>query len=117
MFPAVSQGAVGVECRADDQAVRQVLAAITDPATLSAATAERSLLRTLRAGCHAPLGVATTLQGDGAIQLEAVILPQDGSHRWMASATAPTADAELLGQQVAQMLLDQGAGQVLGNAS
>jgi hydroxymethylbilane synthase len=117
MFPAVSQGAVGVECRADDQAVRQVLAAITDPATLSAATAERSLLRTLRAGCHAPLGVATTPQGDGAIQLEAVILPQDGSHRWMASATAPTSDAELLGQQVAQMLLDQGAGQVLGNAS
>lgn len=116
MFPAVSQGAVGVECRADDEAVRHVLSAITEPATLAAATAERSLLRTLRAGCHAPLGVATTPQDADTIRLEAVILPQDGSHRWMASATAPTTDAALLGEQVAQMLLAQGAGQVLGKS-
>lgn len=114
MFPAVSQGAVGVECRADDEAVRQVLSAITDPSTLAAATAERSLLRTLRAGCHAPLGVSTTQQSGDVLQLEAVVLRQDGSHRWMASATAAIADAARLGEQVAQMLVEQGAGQVLG---
>lgn len=115
MFPAVSQGAVGVECRADDHAVRRLLALITDQPTLAAATAERSLLNTLRAGCHAPLGVATTLRDD-SIQLEAVILPHDGSHRWMASATAGKGEAVSLGQKVAEMLLAQGAGQVLGKA-
>ncbi|MBS0201695.1 MAG: hydroxymethylbilane synthase [Planctomycetes bacterium] len=112
MFPAVSQGAVGVECRASDDSVRQILATITHSPTLAAATAERSLLSTLRAGCHAPLGVASSLHGD-SLQLDAVILPQDGSHRWMASATAKADDALALGQQVAQLLLAQGAGRVL----
>lgn len=112
MFPAVSQGAVGVECRANDDAVRKLLAKITDQPTLAAATAERSLLSTLRAGCHAPLGVSTTTQGD-TLQLEAVILPQDGSRRWMACASAPASEAIALGQQVAQLLLAQGADRVL----
>ena len=112
MFPAVSQGAVGVECRTNDESVRRILAQITDRPTLAAATAERSLLSTLRAGCHAPLGVSTTVQGD-SLQLEAVILPQDGSLRWMACATALAEDAAKLGQQVAELLLAQGADRVL----
>ena len=115
MFPAVSQGAVGVECRAGDEPVRRLLGEITDQTTLAAATAERSLLNTLRAGCHAPLGVSTTAYGD-AIQLEAVILSHDGSHRWMACASAPATDAIALGQQVAQLLLAQGADRVLRGA-
>jgi len=112
MFPAVSQGIVGVECRADDMATRALLAGITDPATLAAATAERSLLFTLRAGCHAPLGVATQLENE-TIHLEAVILPHDGSHRWMARASATIANADALGQQVAQLLMAQGVNAVL----
>lgn len=112
MFPAVSQGAVGVECRTNDESVRRILAQITDRPTLAAATAERSLLSTLRAGCHAPLGVSTTVQGD-SLQLEAVILPQDGSLRWMACAMARAEDAVKLGQQVAELLLAQGADRVL----
>ena len=108
MFPAVSQGAVGVECRIDDQPVRQVLSLISDPATMAAATAERSLLSTLRAGCHAPLGVATTAEGE-SLTLEAVILTLDGAQRWTASATAPATEAAELGRQVAKLLLDQGA--------
>jgi hydroxymethylbilane synthase len=112
MFPAVSQGAVGVECRTEDEFVRALLARITHTETLAAVTAERSLLSTLRAGCHAPLGVSTTLRGD-AIQLEAVILPHDGSQRWMASSTATVTNAVALGRQVAELLLAQGAGRVL----
>lgn len=108
MFPAVSQGAVGVECRISDDPVRQILSLISDPATMAAATAERSLLSTLRAGCHAPLGVATTAAGD-SLTLEAVILTPDGAQRWTASATASAADAVDLGRQVAKLLLDQGA--------
>ena len=58
LFPAVSQGALGIECRDDDEEIMHLLSAITCATTHAEALAERSLLRTLRAGCHAPLGVA-----------------------------------------------------------
>jgi hydroxymethylbilane synthase len=116
MFPAVSQGAVGVECRTDDEFVRLRLGQITDRATLAAVTAERSLLHTLRAGCHAPLGVSATAQGEN-IQLEAVVLPLDGSCRWMACAAASEKEAAALGIQVAQLLLAQGVDRVLRGPS
>ena len=116
MYPAVGQGAVGVECRTDDSELRSLLQSITDHSTLTAVTAERSLLSTLRAGCHAPLGVQTRVDRD-RIQLEAVVLPQDGCQRWMASAEASVADAKLLGQQVAQLLRDQGVDRVLSRVN
>jgi hydroxymethylbilane synthase len=112
LYPAVGQGAIGVECRANDNHVRRVLALITHSPTLAAVTAERSLLSTLRAGCHAPLGVSTQIDGD-VLRLEAVVLPQDGSEHWIACALGTTSDAEFLGQLVAQRLLIQGAGRVL----
>jgi hydroxymethylbilane synthase len=112
MYPAVGQGAVGVECRTEDADLRMLLTGITDPATLSGVTAERSLLSTLRAGCHAPLGVHTSIEGT-RIYLEAVVLPLDGHHRWMASASSDVVEAESLGRQVAQLLRDQGVDHVL----
>ena len=112
LYPAVGQGAIGVECRTDNDHVRKILALITDSPTLAAVTSERSLLASLRAGCHAPLGVSTRVDGD-LLRLEAVVLPQDGSERWIACASGTTCDAEFLGQQVAQRLLIQGAGRVL----
>jgi len=112
IYPAVGQGAIGVECRTDNDRVRSILSLITDSPTLAAVTAERSLLATLRAGCHAPLGVSTRVEKDN-LRLEAVVLPQDGSERWMACASGTTGDAEFVGQQVAQRLLIQGAGRVL----
>lgn len=116
MYPAVGQGAVGVECRTDDSDLRSLLASITDQPTLTAVTAERSLLSTLRAGCHAPLGVMTRVEGS-RIQLEAVVLPQDGQLRWMASATANVTDALALGKEVAQLLRDQGVDRVLSRVN
>ncbi len=115
MYPAVGQGAVGVECRTDDANLRTLLGLITDPATLSAVTAERSLLSALRAGCHAPLGVHTQVNGD-TLSLEAVVLPLDGHQRWMANATANTWQADALGRQVAELLTTQGVDQVLHGA-
>lgn len=112
MYPAVSQGTIGIECREDDEQTRRVLAAITDSTTLAAVTAERSLLATLRAGCHAPLGVATQVH-EQALRLEAVVLPQDGSQRWSASATSSVDEAAQLGRIVAELLLEQGVDRVL----
>ena len=112
MYPAVGQGAIGVECRSDDAGLQSLLEQITDRPTLTAVTAERSLLSALRAGCHAPLGVQTLVNQE-TIHLEAVVLPMDGSYRWMASASDKTANANQLGQHVAGLLRSQGVDRVL----
>ena len=116
MYPAVGQGAVGVECRTDDRDLRTLLDLISDPSTRAAVTAERSLLSTLRAGCHAPLGVHTRITG-ATIQLEAVALPLDGRQRWMACASASVSDAAAVGKQVAELLTAQGIDRILRPAS
>ena len=112
MYPAVGQGAVGVECRSDDVDLRTLLSRIADPATVSAVTAERSLLSSLRAGCHAPLGVQTKVEGD-TLFLEAVVLSHDGQSRWKANASSDVSAAESLGKEVAELLLAQGVDRVL----
>ena len=114
LFPAVGQGALGIECRSDDDAVLSALAQLTDSATLAEVTAERSLLRDLRAGCHAPLGVITEVNGD-EFRLEAVVLSLDGQQRITASGTAPLSDAENLGIEVADALRSQDASELLNS--
>lgn len=130
MYPAVSQGAIGVECRTEDEPVRSLLGMITDVRTLASVTAERSLLSTLRAGCHAPLGVISKLNGD-SLELEAVVLSLDGQQRWLSFnsiiAFEPQTSGEIeqsieslrldacnkLGELVAEDLIHQGVGVVL----
>jgi len=115
MFPAVGQGAIGVECRTDDPDLRALLTSITDPSTFAGVTAERSLLAALRAGCHAPLGVRTSIDAD-RMELEAVVLPLDGSHRWTAHSVSGIARADQLGKDVAHLLMEQGVDKVLRGA-
>ncbi len=108
MFPAVGQGALGLECRTDDAWLREILLRISHPETLASVMAERSLMATLRAGCHAPLGVSTIVAGV-ELQLTAVVLSPDGRSRVMAQSVAPITDAVELGKTVAELLRDQGA--------
>lgn len=114
MFPAIGQGAIGVECRADDERLRSILAAITDAQVWANVTAERSLLRTLRAGCHAPLGAVTQLTDDD-LKLEAVLLSSDGTERLLADGSGPVDDADGLGQAVARKLLNQGGDKLVSS--
>ncbi|MBT4864983.1 MAG: hydroxymethylbilane synthase, partial [Planctomycetaceae bacterium] len=108
MFPAVGQGALGIECRADDAETQAALAPMNDEATRAAVTAERQLLACLRAGCHAPVGVATSLDS-GRLSLEAVVLSADGEQRLTAKGERDSAEASALGKEVAESLLKQGA--------
>ncbi len=108
MYPAVGQGAIGIECRAEDLPTQSVLSRLTDRSTWSEVVAERSLLSALRAGCHAPLGALTRHTGD-QLHLEAVVLSPDGHRKWSATETAAANDAVVLGQRVAQRLLERGA--------
>jgi hydroxymethylbilane synthase len=108
LYPAVSQGALGIECRESDEVTRTLLEQIICPIAYAEVIAERSLLRTLRAGCHAPLGAWTEVDGD-SLKLTGVLLSLDGVTRIEQTASGSVADAVNVGIQVAELLLSNGA--------
>ncbi len=112
MLHAVGQGALGIECRDDDDFTRNCLAAISNPDVHTAVSAERSLLRELRAGCHAPVGVTSRVSESG-VYLEGVVLSPDGTERFSGEIERPLDDAESAGALLAQVLVAQGASQFL----
>lgn len=112
IYPAVSQGALGIECRTDDEKVRALLRQLTCSSTYAEVLAERALLRTLRAGCHAPLGVWSEIQG-AELRLTGVLLSLCGSTRLEQSVSGSIDDAEVTGMRVAEQLLDSGAAELL----
>jgi len=101
--PQVGQGAIAVECRQDDEAVRSRLAVADDPATRRAVTAERSFLATLGGGCTLPVGAYAVPDGPGRLTLRAVLAAAETGPvlRRTASGDDPTA----LGASVAAALL------------
>ncbi len=115
VLPAPAQGALAVECRDGDLA--SVLAALDDPDTRTAITAERALLAALEAGCSAPVGALAevTEDDDGALEvfLRGVVAALDGSDAVRLSATGPARKAQEVGQRLAAELLDLGAATLL----
>jgi hydroxymethylbilane synthase len=87
-LPAPGQGAIGLETRAGDSAVREVLAAIDDAATNTATRAERLLHKLLGGGCHAPIG-ALGESSPGGLRLRAVVAALDGRRLLRAEAEGP----------------------------
>src|SRR2546421_1828640 len=114
MLPAPAQGALAVECRADDPDLIDLLSTVDDPATRVAVAAERSLLATLEAGCSAPVAALAEASGAGQIHLRGAGHSPDGHVALRLSRTGTPADAELLGRLLAQDLLAAGADKVLG---
>jgi len=108
MFPAVGQAALGIECRSSDIRCQELLKRFSDPGTGAEVLAERSCLATLRAGCHAPVGVLTR-QAGSLLHLEAVVLSLDGRQFWKAEVSGSSEHSAAVGAQAAQQLLDQGA--------
>lgn len=114
-LPAVSQGIVGLTCRADDARTRELLAALPDDGTLARARAERRFLSALEAGCTAPLAAHATLAGED-LRLEARVLSLDGTRSLAGSRSGPADEPEALGVALAQDLLDQGAAALVAEA-
>lgn len=110
-LPAVGQGAVGVECRAGDRRVEDLLACLDDPPTHRQVAAERAMNAALEGGCQVPIaGFAT---GTERLRLRGRVGSPDGARLLEAEAEG-AADAPVeLGRRVAGMLLDQGAGEIL----
>jgi hydroxymethylbilane synthase len=123
MLPAPAQGALAVECRADDPDLVEALATLDDPHSRAAVTAERALLATLEAGCSAPVAALATVSGapggqNGAdsaeIHLRGAVLSTDGRVALRLNRTGTLTDAATIGRQLAEDLLGAGAGTVLG---
>ena len=108
VLPAPGQGALGIECRDDDDTVLKALAPLEDPAVRVAVTAERQLLATLEAGCTAPVGaLAEVVDGEDGPELWLRgALGQDGGVRRL-SANGPVDDPRALGRALAHELLEQ----------
>ncbi len=117
MLHAVGQGALGIECREDDNFIVDLLQKISDANVVAAVSAERSLLRDLRAGCHAPVGTTTSFSDDGSLTLRGVVLSLDGVDRLEAATTGLPQNAEALGIAVAAQLREIGAERLLTPSS
>lgn len=112
MFPAVGQGALGIECRASDDVTADFMAAITDELTHRVVDAERAMLRALQAGCHAPVGVSSTVVDD-QLTLEAVLLDPEGTQRIKKTASGSLSEPEAIGIEIAELLLADGGEEVI----
>lgn len=112
-LPAGGQGAVGIELRSGDSEVSRLLQPLHHQPTAQRVTAERALNRRLEGGCQVPVAAyAQSVDGDQLL-LRGLVGKPDGSQILRAEATAPAAEAEALGVQVAEDLLSQGAAAIL----
>jgi hydroxymethylbilane synthase len=118
MLPAPGQGALAVECRAEEAGlIEQLRAALDDPVARTAVSAERSLLATLEAGCTAPVGALAevALGEDGEeIWIRAVAAAVDGTQIVKMSTTGAVDDPVALGRSLANDMIADGAGTLLG---
>lgn len=111
-LPAAGQGAVGIECRTDDMQVRALLAPLADAETTYCVRAERAMNNHLQGGCQVPIGGYAVLQ-QGQLYLRALVGDIDGSRIIRAEGKSAVENAEVLGVQIAEQLLAQGADKIL----
>jgi hydroxymethylbilane synthase len=106
--PAPGQGALGVQCRADDLEARDLLRILDDPPTRAAVTAERAFLRTLGSGCHLAAGAWARLAPGGATLLvDGFIGSAERTELHRASSAGPASDPDRVGASLARSLLDR----------
>lgn len=118
-LPAVGQGALAIECRADDETILQLLAPLNHLATRLCVIAERAMNKTLEGGCQVPIAGFATIDGNtlslrgrvGSIDGKTLLKSQNAIT--LTHGADDEQNAENLGKQIAQDLLSQGADQIL----
>ena len=103
MLPAVGQGALAIECRADDTAVKHLLTPLNHPDSAACVAAERAMLAALDGSCRTPIAGLATITGD-RLTLEALLLSEDGSAQRRGHSEGTTADAVAIGNQLGELL-------------
>ena len=114
MIPAVGQGALAIETRADDDSLKQALSFLNDSATAAATTAERTFLAAINGSCQVPVGVYGTVQ-DGRLTLQSIIAAPDGSQVYRTTTCGSVTDSAAVGHQAAYTLLDDGGRRILAD--
>lgn len=111
-LPANGQGALGIECRSDDDAMKQLLQPLQCQETRIRVLAERAMNRRLEGGCQVPIGAYAELKGDN-VYLRGLVGDPDGQQVLRDEIEGPASDAEALGTELAERLLKKGAGDIL----
>ena len=111
-LPAVGQGAVGIECRNDDAELIALLQALNHGETQTRVSAERAMNERLEGGCQVPIGSYAVLNGD-ELYLRGLVGSPDGSLLLQAEKRGSINDAQSIGIDVAEQLLEKGAGDIL----
>jgi len=111
-LPAIGQGAVGVECRIDDQEMNDYLNVLQDEQTTIRITAERAMNERLKGGCQVPIAGFAEIQGDQLVMRGLVGSP-DGTLLYRAERKGSFAQAKEIGVEIAEDLLAQGADKIL----
>jgi hydroxymethylbilane synthase len=111
-LPAVGQGALGIECRADRADVIRMLQPLHHPDTAACVLAERAMSRALNGSCQVPLGGFAEVN-DGQLRMRGFVANPDGQHMVRAESTGDIANPEALGKRIADALRAQGAGEIL----
>ncbi|UTA47778.1 hydroxymethylbilane synthase [Simiduia sp. 21SJ11W-1] len=111
-LPAGGQGAVGIECRTDDAAIRALIAPLHHELSAQQVMAERAMNRHLEGGCQVPIG-AFAVHQEGQLWLRGLVASVDGKQVLRAEGRAQAAEAEQLGVRIAEQLLAQGADKIL----
>ncbi len=116
VMPAVGQGALGLECRVEDDATRSLVAGMNHAHSFHCVQAERALLAKLRAGCSAPVGAWCRVERS-RLYLESVVLSTDGQQRLHAAAEAAIDQPAEVAAHVAEALLAEGAAELIATVS
>ncbi|VAX76967.1 Porphobilinogen deaminase [Serratia symbiotica] len=111
-LPAGGQGAVGIECRLDDEISRRLLLPLNHAITQTRVRAERAVTSRLGGGCQVPIGSYAELEG-GSLWLRALVGSPDGSQMVRGECRGPIEDAEKIGTELAEELLTRGAHKIL----
>lgn len=116
MLPAPGQGALAIQCRADDEVTLKLLAALEDESTRQAVTAERAFLQGLGGGCAVPVAAHAVISNQSpVISLTGLVISEDGKR--VVKVTGEGADAITLGKELAQRAIAQGANEILATCN
>lgn len=116
MLPAIGQGALGLECREDDLPTRRALGELNHPVSYAEVAAERAVLRSLLAGCLAPVAALGQVDATGKLKLIARVLSLNGRESLEGHAAGPMEQAEQIGETLAAELREQGAMELIEQA-
>jgi hydroxymethylbilane synthase len=113
ILPAVGQGALAIEVRADDSSVNEIVLSLNHEPTRLACTAERAFLKGLGGGCLVPVAGYATIE-DGLLRLAGLVARPDGSETVRGEREGAVDDAQSVGRYLADELLSRGANRILG---